>query len=404
MRIEIRYKDIVKTLFAYFMVIYIFDLLWRYQGLVISSGNWGIVQTIAGMIVGLYVISLAVAGIVWIIGRGINKEIYFTIISMIFFAFICVFMVTINFRWLIQWYSIPAGIYEKLSFLLILVLLIAAFKYHKHLNNIFYKHIHSYFRLFFILLLVSTVISGYSLIGHLIESRGKNIENAQVVKVENAKPNIVLITIDALTYKALSGHGGEKGLTANMDKFARQSYVFENMHSNGGNTASSLSSIFLSKYPWTHRCFYFNSQIDLSKNDKNLIVALNRAGYDTAALVYPFRLGRYFQYIGLLDDYRYKTFNVNIRKYNYNMANNLDVIFRSMFGIKTYYAEMAEDYILRRLSIIDAYKYREDSAENIVAMAKEYLNQNHDPFFLWLHIYSPHEYGKSRPPKKFREI
>lgn len=66
------------------------------------------------------------------------------------------------------------------------------------------------------------------------------------------KPNVFLITFDSLTARDMSLYGYHKKTTPCLDELAKESFVFENMHSNSDSTSTSLPSILAGTYPWTH--------------------------------------------------------------------------------------------------------------------------------------------------------
>lgn len=63
--------------------------------------------------------------------------------------------------------------------------------------------------------------------------------------------NVVIVVVDALRTDRLGVYGNERGLTPNLDKFAEESTVFENVFSCTNATDPSITSIHSGRYPIT---------------------------------------------------------------------------------------------------------------------------------------------------------
>lgn len=101
--------------------------------------------------------------------------------------------------------------------------------------------------------------------------------------------HLLLISIDTLRADRLGVYGYERGTTPHLDAFARESVVFEEMHSNSSKTASSHMSLFTSLLPTVHKVRNQSARLGLlspSLADNRLTLAqiLNRAGYWNAAV------------------------------------------------------------------------------------------------------------------------
>ena len=65
----------------------------------------------------------------------------------------------------------------------------------------------------------------------------------------NQRPNLILITIDALRADHLGFMGYEKDTSPNIDSLAKESIVFKNAFAVGPTTPYSFPSILTSTYP-----------------------------------------------------------------------------------------------------------------------------------------------------------
>lgn len=101
-----------------------------------------------------------------------------------------------------------------------------------------------------------------------------------------SRPNLYLITIDALATWTLEPYGGAPSIAPKLSDFAKQSVVFENFFVQGPSTRLSFPALFTSR---------FDTQIDqvlqgrfpfeLAPSNRTLAEVLADAGYDTFAVI-----------------------------------------------------------------------------------------------------------------------
>jgi arylsulfatase A-like enzyme len=97
------------------------------------------------------------------------------------------------------------------------------------------------------------------------------------------KPNIVLITLDALRPDHLGCYGYSRNTSPNIDLLAREGVVFEQVIAQGPDTLSSVPSFLTSRYPFVHRRVL--GDIHVLFLDQDIISfprALQHNGYHTA--------------------------------------------------------------------------------------------------------------------------
>lgn len=105
------------------------------------------------------------------------------------------------------------------------------------------------------------------------------------------KPNIILITIDALRADQLGFMGYEKNISPNIDKLAQESAVFENAFATGPGTPYSFPSILTSTYPLDYK-----GPRKIEKPRIMLSQVLKEQGYTTAAFHSSAYLSSFFGY------------------------------------------------------------------------------------------------------------
>ena len=94
------------------------------------------------------------------------------------------------------------------------------------------------------------------------------------------KPNILLVTFDALRYDHLGCYGYGRNTSPNIDLVAKNGVTFLNAISQSSYTAPSMASILTSTYPIKHGVYGFGDKIK-NPND-TLSYLLKKQGYRTA--------------------------------------------------------------------------------------------------------------------------
>jgi arylsulfatase A-like enzyme len=114
-------------------------------------------------------------------------------------------------------------------------------------------------------------------------------------------PNVVLLTIDALSAEHMSLYGAARATTPMLSAFAASADSFEHAYANGNFTTPGVASILTGTRPWTHRALQLQSWPELAARRESLPAVLRRAGYRTGyvstnAVAGAARngLGRYF--------------------------------------------------------------------------------------------------------------
>jgi arylsulfatase A-like enzyme len=97
----------------------------------------------------------------------------------------------------------------------------------------------------------------------------------------SSKPNILLITVDALSARHTSLYGAERSTTPNLDAFARGATVFDHAYANSNFTTASVSSIMTGTRPWTNRALQIFSWPIAATRRASLPALIARAGYQT---------------------------------------------------------------------------------------------------------------------------
>ncbi len=182
-----------------------------------------------------------------------------------------------------------------------------------------------------------------------------------------APTNVIVITLDTTRSDRMGFLGSKRGLTPNLDAFARQSAVFTHAYSQAPLTPVSHATIFTGTYPQYHQVLDF--PMPLVKDLPFAPDILRAHGYHTAAFIGSLAL---------------------------DPAGGAPGFDR---GFDTYYA----DFHSRDFREKDRYKTVERRGEEVVAHALAWLTEHpQGPFFLWVHLYDPHDPYDPPEPYKTR--
>jgi len=177
-------------------------------------------------------------------------------------------------------------------------------------------------------------------------------------------PNVVLITLDTTRADRMGFLGSDRVLTPNLDALARAATVFSRAYAQVPLTTPSHATIFTGTYPQYNHVNYLGDP--LGKGLPFLPDILRRNGYKTAAFVGalvldPLKLAPGFE----------RGFDV------YNAGFH------------------------RRRPGEDNYHSLERRGEEVVSRAVAWLSKHPaGPFFLWVHLYDPHD--PYNPPEPYR--
>jgi arylsulfatase A-like enzyme/Tfp pilus assembly protein PilF len=179
-------------------------------------------------------------------------------------------------------------------------------------------------------------------------------------------PNIVLITLDTTRADRVGFLGSERGLTPNLDKLARQAVVFSHAYAQVPLTTPSHAAILTGTYPQFNHVAYMGDPLGMAV--PFLPDILHKNGYRTAAFVGALAL--------------------EPRKLAPGFERGFD-IYDAGFH--------------RRGPHEDRYHSLERRGEEVVSRALVWLSkQPSGPFFLWVHLYDPHDPYDPPEPYKSR--
>ncbi len=183
-------------------------------------------------------------------------------------------------------------------------------------------------------------------------------------------PDVVIITLDAWRADKLGPRAEGPSLTPNIDRFAKDAYVFTYCRSQASWTSPSLGTLHTGQYPMVH---YATADRPLGTSQPTLAEILRDAGYDTRAVVANRLCHRGSGLARGFDDYLYWDQNELVCKsgyyetYFYYLENRIYEKRNTRVGVKDNHTTVITDHLVRILS-----------------------EKRRRPLFLWTHYLDPH--------------
>src|SRR6202158_6117543 len=178
-------------------------------------------------------------------------------------------------------------------------------------------------------------------------------------------PNVILITLDTTRADRMGFLGSERGLTPNLDALARHSVVFTRAYSQVPLTTASHATILTGTYPQFHQVNDFG--VPLAEDLPYAPYIFRGNGYHTAA------------FVGSLV---------------------LDPATRSAPGFERGF-DTYDAGFHRRHQGEDRYQAIERRGGEVIGRTLEWLTTHHEgPFFIWVHLYDPHD--PYDPPEPYK--
>ncbi len=176
---------------------------------------------------------------------------------------------------------------------------------------------------------------------------------------KKSKYNFLLITIDTLRPDRLSCYNPKNVETPNIDKMAQTGILFKRAFAHTPTTLPSHTNIFLGTTPLYHGV-HDNANFVVNEEFLSLAEHLKRHGYSTGAFVGAFPLDSRF---GLTQGF-------DVYDDNYGSKSNQEF-----------------SYVERRAGVV-------------VDRALNWIKEQQNPWFLWIHCFDPHQ--RYDPPEPFK--
>jgi arylsulfatase A-like enzyme len=201
----------------------------------------------------------------------------------------------------------------------------------------------------------------------------------------STRPNVVLISFDALSAQDMSLYGYGLPTTPQFERLARRSYNFVNFASTSDFTSPAVASLLTGQYPLTNRVFQLYGHIPHRLRKDNIAWVLLQHGYSTAAIVtnpaaHPLALRVANSFSSLpwppVSSWVFPgTFLLQLRhSLLFDAANGVAVNAFLKFGCL--------------LGLFNKVSWVKPRA--VFASARRFIPGAPAPYFLWIHLYPPH--------------
>ena len=295
------------------------------------------------------------------------------------------------------WFGLEVPFTLKLlTFLLLgLTAIVISFLIRTRLNAI-NAHITPLVWLFAIWVVLSLPIVAFQYFGY----HKAEIKLSKSAQFSN-RPNIILVTFDALRTRDMSVYGYHRETTPFISDWARSASIFTKLEASSTYTTPSVASLMTGKRVWTHHTF----QNEGSKPDKSysesLPALLKKNGYYTTAFIgtkpatasqlgidHSFDLSPYASdfispssLLGHVNKLLYTLFSDKFRLYNWIVKK--DFVF----------------YPVLRLVSRKVLKTESPPYNVFYRFLVSLRTQMGEPFFTWIHLHPPHD--PYLPPEPF---
>jgi arylsulfatase A-like enzyme len=236
------------------------------------------------------------------------------------------------------------------------------------------------------------------------KSPSLNIE-ANGVSISD-KPNIILVTFDALSAREMSLYGYPEKTTPFIDKWAEDAYVFTRVEAASNFTTSATASLMTGKRVWTHRVFQLEGSKPINSKTESLPALLKKNGYFNMAFVVNPHTS--VEVLGMSD-----SFDIAPLAIEFTTSHSLfgwkfgkvESAFYRLFGdrIRIHNWILKRDFILDRLLNILSrnFSVTEAPPEKVFQIFLDFIDKKPpEPFFVWIHLFPPHD--PYLPPEPYR--
>jgi arylsulfatase A-like enzyme len=205
------------------------------------------------------------------------------------------------------------------------------------------------------------------------------------------RPDIIMVTADALAASHASFLGYGRPTTPNMDALAKEASVFGRYYANSNFTTASVNSFIDGVRPWTHRANQFLARVTTKISDDSLVARLKRSGYQTEAvwtnpLAAPFLNGS----DRWLDECAY----ASTRYCDPLIASAISSRFPRFAPVSELGAYITVTKIWDRVAIwLGIWSMTDQYAlEPAFSQARKFIDERDPtrPLFLWVHVLRPH--------------
>jgi len=226
--------------------------------------------------------------------------------------------------------------------------------------------------------------------------------------MQDKRPNIIFITFDALAAREMSLYGYTENTTPFINGWADNATVFTMVEAGSNFTTPAAASFMTGKRVWTHQTYHIDGSKPVRSEVESLPAVLKENGYFNIALVVnPFAS---VKVLGMS-----KSFDIAPLASEFSVADSffgwkfgiIDVMLYRTFGekIRLHNWIIKNDFILSKVINLVSRNISETTVPPEKAFNKllDIIDNNvPHPFFVWIHVFPPHD--PYLPPEPFKEV
>jgi hypothetical protein len=210
------------------------------------------------------------------------------------------------------------------------------------------------------------------------------------------RPNILLVSFDALGTSAMSVYGYQKETTPFISEWAELATVFTGMEAESDNTFETTPSMMTGKRVWTHGLYHELGSIKDKEMEESFPKVLKENGYYNIALIVNHRAA--VEKLGISNSFdiapAYTKFIVSQSLLGGDHGYINVELFNFFNGkIRLYDWIVKHDFLAGKILRY----YNKDVKQNAYPPEKafrkfiELTDSSPQPYFAWIHLYPPHD-------------
>jgi arylsulfatase A-like enzyme len=225
---------------------------------------------------------------------------------------------------------------------------------------------------------------------------------ASSIKSAANRPNIILVTFDALTAHHMSVYGYHRPTTPFIRQWAQKASIFTKAIAASNYTGPTTASLMTGKRVWTHRRYSHDRAAKPVRSDtENLALLLKENGYhnfafiqNDVATVESLNISNSFDIAPMVINFmRVATIEGFIEKHLYELFGNKFQIY-NWFGQDDFILNVYLRKIPQKVYVTE---YPPEEVFN--SFLETIDNHPPEPFFAWIHLLPPHD--PFLPPEPF---
>lgn len=223
-----------------------------------------------------------------------------------------------------------------------------------------------------------------------------NIAESQKISLtttdSKSRPNIILITFDALTARDMSVYGYNRLTTPFINDWAKSGSIFTRLEAESNQTTATTASLMTGKRVWTHQTYHLTGAKPVKADIENLPLVLKNNGYYTMAFVA--NPAASVRVLGIANSFDIAPLATEFSVPD-SLINIIDKKLYQLFGDKIRLHDwiIKKDFILHRFLYLLSQEFSLTNFPPEKAFKKflSVIDENPpEPYFAWIHIFPPH--------------